>query len=120
MSKICMLDGPDYPSPNSFAKTRHEELLKENERLRSLLLENGISWAPERPRVYKMRTRTSITGSPDKQLPHLPMEIQLRILGFAMQSRFPIIDPFSKARLEHLTKDEQVQRKKYPTRTYIK
>jgi hypothetical protein len=115
-----MLDGPDYPNPNSFAKSRNDKLLKENEQLKALLLENGISWVPEKlkepVKIHRMKTRKSKVTAPDDQLPHLPMEIQLRILGFAMKCLFPIIDPFSKPRYEHLTKEEQLQRKKYPVR----
>lgn len=116
-----MLDGPDYPTPTASGKIRHDELLRENERLKALLMENGISWVPEKPKdpvVHKMKTRKSSALEPDSQLPHLPMEIQLRILGFAMRSSFPIVDPLTKPRYEHLTKDERTQRKEYPVRKY--
>lgn len=116
-----MMDGPDYPTPTSTGKTRLDELLKENERLKALLMENGISWVPGKPMeqfIHKMKTRKSSAVESDNQLPHLPVEIQLRILGFAMRVSFPIIDPFSKPRYEHLTKDERAQRKEYPVREY--
>ncbi|KAG0649424.1 hypothetical protein D0Z07_4486 [Hyphodiscus hymeniophilus] len=114
---ICMLDGPDYPNTTSSGKSRYDEIIEENDRLKALLLDNGISWAPQKlkesVKFHKMKTRKSAVTA-YQQLPHLPMEIQLRILGFAMKCPFPIIDPFSKPRLEHLTKEEQMQRKKYP------
>jgi hypothetical protein len=47
------------------------------------------------------------------------MEIQLRILGFAMRCSHSIIDPLFKARNEHLTKDERAQRKELPVGKYI-
>jgi hypothetical protein len=112
-----MLDGPDYPS--SSTKSRYDELLTENERLKGLLLENGISWVPQKPKepvkVHKMKTRKSSATS-EKQLPHLPMEIQLRILGFTMRCSFSITDPFFRPRNEHLTKDERAKRKEIPVR----
>jgi hypothetical protein len=117
-----MLDGPDYPNlPSSSSKSRHDELLKENERLKALLQDNGISWVPAKPKVpvkvHKMKTRKS-SASSNHRLPHLPMEIQLRILGFAMRCSFPIIDPFFKPCYENLTKDERIQRKELPIRKY--
>lgn len=116
-----MLDGPDYP--NSTAKSGQDELLKENERLKALLLENGISWVSAKPKefikVHKMKTRNSVpVAAFKKQLPHLPMEIQLRTLQFAMTCSFPVIDPFTKPVFEHLTKDEREQRKELPVREY--
>ena len=121
LQKICMLDGPDYPNAVSSGKSRHDDLIKENERLKALLFDNGISWVPEKAKervsVHKMTTRKRSSAT-TKQLPHLPMEIQLRILGFAMMCPFPVIDPFMKPQMEHLTKEEQMQRNKYPVREY--
>lgn len=114
-----MMDGPDYPSPTSTAKTRHDEVLKENERLKALLMDNGISWVPEKTKglvIHKMKTRKNSTVDSHNQLPQLPMEIQLRILGFAIRSSFPIVDPFTKPRYENLTKEERAQRKEYSLR----
>lgn len=113
-----MLDGPDYP--DSAAKSGHDELLKENERLKALLLENGISWVPAKPKeatkVHKMMTRQSVAAS--TQLPHLPMEIQLRTLQFAMTCPFPITDPFTNPVFEHLSREEREQRRGLPIREY--
>ena len=113
-----MLDGPDYP--NRARRSDHDDLLKENERLKTLLLENGISWAAEKPRervkIHKMKTRKSSASR--RRLPHIPMEIQLRILGYAMRCSFPVIDPFYKPRLEHLGKEERTNRKELPMRKY--
>jgi hypothetical protein len=118
--QICMLDGPDYPNP--LAKSVQDDLVKENERLKALLLDNGISWVldkqkPKEPvKVHNMKTRKS--SASENQLPHIPMEIQLRILGYAMKCSFPITDPFYKPRVEHLSKDERMKRKELPVRKY--
>jgi hypothetical protein len=118
-----MLDGPDYPTVTGGGKSRHDDLLNENMRLKALLAEHGISWVPAKPaeavKVHKMKTRKSAAAMSNLDLPHLPMEIQLRIIGFAIKCSFPIIDPFTKPRYEHLTKDERAQRKEYPVRKYI-
>jgi hypothetical protein len=107
-----MLDGPDYP--NARDNKAQDKLIKENERLKALLLANGISWVPEtskpKENSHSMRTRRSLPAV-DDQLPHLPIEIQLRILRFAMRFPFPIIDPFFAMRPEHMSKDEKVQHK---------
>jgi hypothetical protein len=59
-----MLDGPDYP--NLASNSCYDELLKENERLKALLLENGISWALQKPKepakVHMMNTRKCSAG----------------------------------------------------------
>ena len=115
-----MLDGPDYP--NGLARSSQGDLLKENERLKALLLENGISWLPqsqkpkEPTKSHNMKTRKS--SATLRQLPHIPMEIQLRILGYAMKCSFPIIDPFHKPRFEHLNRDERTKRKELPVRKF--
>jgi hypothetical protein len=43
-------------------------------------------------------------------MPHLPMEVQLRILHYALTSKYPIIDPLSKIRLENITAAEKTIR----------
>lgn len=40
-------------------------------------------------------------------MPHLPMEVQLRILHYALTSKDPIIDPLSKMRSENVTAAEK-------------
>lgn len=47
--------------------------------------------------------------SKDLGHPHLPMEVLLRILKFAMQSSYPIIDPLSPLATENLTDKEKVR-----------
>lgn len=42
-----------------------------------------------------------------KVLPHLPVELQLRILSYAMTSPFPIVDPLSPSKKEHLLEREK-------------
>jgi hypothetical protein len=127
-----MLDGPDYSDP--FIQARRELVLEENQSLKSesqilkaeiqslkaLLSERGISWVEQQPKTtIKTQKHVVNRAFPAKKLlPHLPMEVQLRILGFAMKSSTPIVDPFFKARNEHLTKIERVERRQIPLRMY--
>src|SRR5271168_2305629 len=106
-----MLDGPDYYDP--FIQARRESVLEENQSLKSesqilkaeiqslkaLLSQRGISWVEQQPKAT-IKTQKHVVNRvfpAKKLLPHLPMEVQLRILGFAMKSSTPIVDPFFKA-----------------------
>jgi hypothetical protein len=111
--QVCMMEGPDPTA--SLASRRYDALEKENEhnldeikRLKALLAAHNISSEPlvdfavqSRPRSARRPTH----GSP-RSLPQLPTEIQLRILGHALTSPDPIIDPFYKLRRDNLTKEE--------------
>lgn len=109
----CMLDGPDYPE--AVVDYRYEALLEqnkcvleENRRLKALLDEHNIIYYARSNVTKKPRTRSLGNIQP---LPHLPKELQLKILGFAMTFKQPIIDPFCKPRREHLTSSEKEARK---------
>jgi hypothetical protein len=113
-----MLDGADFPSASS--NIREESLVKENERLKALLLKHSISWVDSKAdqRICRMSLRSVdhsiFRENSQKALPHLPMEIQLKILKYAMKCSTPIIDPFFKHRPEHLTTDEKLEQKRIP------
>lgn len=55
------------------------------------------------------RTRASIAEENRRSLPHLPVEVQLRVLYYAMTSPHPIIDPLSKTNVEHLVSKEKAR-----------
>lgn len=112
------MDGPDYPTPASTGKTRQDELLEENKRLKELLRKNNISWIPERIKEeFAPARKETLRNSSHRPLPQLPMEIQLRILGFALRGT-PIVDPLTKLLKAHTTREEQRQRKAYPIRKF--
>lgn len=85
-------------------------LTEENLKLKRLLSENGISWSPlaatylARANPGKRRTRSTVPKPTTRTV--LPMEIMLRILQFAMQSKFPIIDPLSPSNRATMTGTE--------------
>lgn len=81
-------------------------------RLKRLLRENGIAWSPLAQNHIKetqrmTRTTRSSTGSLAPELPHLPTEVVLRIMKFALSSPDPIIDPLSHTTSAHLTDIEK-------------
>jgi hypothetical protein len=110
-----MMEGPNPKA--SLASSRYDTLAAENERnvaelerLRALLDQNNIPFTPSasKPKLPKSsalsldRTRSrrslrSSSGMPEaieeKPLPHLPTEIQLRILAYGLKSKKSIIDP---------------------------
>lgn len=114
-----------YDNP---VRTQNRALLEENMKLKRLLRTHGISWSPSitlEPQpsfgpARKVSTRTlrprgslSSGGSGTDQkskMPHLPMEVQLRILHYALTSKDPIIDPLSKIRPENITAVEKTIR----------
>ncbi|KAH8199163.1 hypothetical protein TruAng_006694 [Truncatella angustata] len=87
-------------------RVRNQQLEDENLLLKRMLRENGCSWpspyATLQQRASSRNTRSSISTT----LPHLPTEIVLKVLSFAMTSSFPIIDPLCKTRREHGTEIE--------------
>jgi hypothetical protein len=112
-----MMEGPDPTA--SLASHRYDVLEKENkanadeiQRLRGLPAANNIPYESnpsKKPTIQPRRraTRQSSTAQPaNKPLPHLPTEIQLRILSHVLTSPEPIIDPFYKLRRENVTKKE--------------
>lgn len=96
---------------NNPLRRTNRALNDENTRLKRLLRENGIAWssvAQSHLSQSKRKTRSSMT-SKDLGRPHLPMEVILRILKFAMTSRQPIIDPLSPLTPANLTDAERGQ-----------
>lgn len=80
--------------------------------LKRLLRKNGISWQnsqpnPTRPTSSRI-TRSSINQG--RALPYLPVEIQLRVLCYALTSPHPIVDPFCKRRPERMLPHEKSKR----------
>jgi hypothetical protein len=92
----------------------NQVLSEENMRLKKILRENGIAWSAvaqshiQQTSSSKRRTRSSMT-SKDLGRPHLPMEVILRILKFAMTSSHPIIDPLSPLTPTNLTEKEKTR-----------
>jgi hypothetical protein len=126
------MEGPNPKA--SLASSRYDALAAENERnmaelerLRALLDQNNISFAPSasKPKLPKSsalpldrtRSRRSLRSScympeavEEKPLPHLPTEIQLRILAYGLKSKKPIIDPMYKIEKDNITKAERTSR----------
>ncbi|KAI0888570.1 uncharacterized protein GGS22DRAFT_60718 [Annulohypoxylon maeteangense] len=90
-------------------KVRHLE--DENRALRRMLRKNGISWRPRSKPAHKSNGRTTRSSGMVncRPLPHLPVEIQLRILSFAVTSPQPILDPLCNVKPEHLLVQEKVK-----------
>ncbi|KAK5998361.1 hypothetical protein PT974_00740 [Cladobotryum mycophilum] len=109
-------DKEDEAKNNYFHPLRrtNQALAEENLRLKRMLRENGISWSPiaqahlSRKASTKRKTRSSIAAEKASR-PRLPTEVLLRILKFAMKSRYPIIDPLSPAVSENLTEQEKAR-----------
>ncbi|KAI1073485.1 hypothetical protein F5B20DRAFT_513850 [Whalleya microplaca] len=85
-------------------RDENRRLEEENLALKRLLREHDISWqtptrAPQAPSSRVTRSRKSITS---ESLPHLPVEIQLKILSCALTSPHPIVDPLCRLRPERL------------------
>lgn len=95
-------------------RVQNQHLVDENMHLKRLLRENDISWSSPvgphggRPR-YARRVASSTFGKTSddgRRMPYLPMEVQLRILKYAMTSKYPIIDPLSKTTQLNMTTAE--------------
>ena len=108
-----MMEGPDPTA--SLASRRYDALEVENKkhideikRLKAILAANNISPEPAvnfNIKPLRRSTRRS-TQALSKDLPKLPMEVQLRILSNALTCPDPIIDPFYKLRRDNVTKEE--------------
>ncbi len=105
--------------------SRTDPLMEENkrlsaevEKLRALLAEHNITQASADPKCPLKKSRVSLRmckdsgkfGMEEKKGTVLPAEILLRILGFAVTSPTPIIDPFYKLRKSNITKEERTSR----------
>ncbi|PWI64275.1 hypothetical protein PCL_11307 [Purpureocillium lilacinum] len=99
-----------YESP---FRRANQALSEENLRLKRILRENGISWSPVAQAHLKQmgptmrRSRQRKANGPG--YPHLPPEVILRILRFALTGAQPIIDPLSPTTSEHLTEQEKAR-----------
>ncbi|KAI1775511.1 hypothetical protein F4818DRAFT_441604 [Hypoxylon cercidicola] len=93
-------------------RTKVRRLEDENLTLKRLLRENGISWQT-RPKSVQASggrvTRSSSSKARCKPLPHVPVEVQLRILSFALTSSHPIVDPLCRVKPEHLLVREKTK-----------
>jgi hypothetical protein len=117
---------------NDTIRTQNRALTEENLKLKRLLRTHGISWSPSitleaecspvlarRTSSRSLRSRTSLSGGSSgsngtdqkSKMPHLPMEVQLRILYYALTSTHPIIDPLSKFQPHNVTTKEMTIRK---------
>jgi hypothetical protein len=119
-----MMEG--YDPEAHLSKSRSDPISEENkrltaevEKLRALLAEHNISAPPIAPPKPSRKPRRSLRlcnkngelgMEEDKPLPVLPAEILLRILGFAVTSPTPVIDPFYKLRKHNITKEERSSR----------
>lgn len=98
---------------NAPLRTKNHELEEENMRLKRLLRENGIPWSPDvaghsvfqssGPTHNSSRRRSSRLSATQHRFPHLPVEVILRIMHYALVADGPIIDPLSKVDPECLT-----------------
>ncbi|KAH7031629.1 uncharacterized protein B0I36DRAFT_324335 [Microdochium trichocladiopsis] len=111
-------DGADQAEAyyNQPLRAKNRELLDENLALKRLLRENGISWQNPSAKALRRRASTrlrslgsSATPAPQRPLPHLPVEVHLKILYFALTSDHPIINPLCKSKPEHLTTQERTR-----------
>lgn len=97
---------------NNPLRRTNRSLNEENMRLKRILRENGIPWSSvsqnHLSQTNKRKTRSSMT-SMDLGRPHLPTEVILRILKFALTSPYPIIDPLSSLTSANLTDVEKSQ-----------
>ncbi|KAI0198911.1 hypothetical protein F4808DRAFT_434230 [Astrocystis sublimbata] len=102
---------------NHHLRVKNRHLESENLNLKRLLRESGISWQQKQPKRFRPATRSthntrSTKTEQSSTLPHLPIELQLRVLQYAMTSPFPIVDPLSKSRPERMLKREKPQEPK--------
>jgi hypothetical protein len=94
-------------------QAKNRTLEEENQRLKRLLRENGISWSPISTAYIdqQLRTRsgriTRRSTAAASTLPYLPVEVLLRVLTYAVTSDYPIIDPLCKLRPENITSKEK-------------
>lgn len=96
---------------NAPLRTQNRQLEDENLRLKRLLRDHGIPWNESvashpgfHPTTRRRRSsRLSALDRSTHRLPHLPVEVILRIMEYALITRDPIIDPLSKPDHENLT-----------------
>jgi hypothetical protein len=104
-----------------------QRLRNENLRLQTLLTANNIPWKPEdttskarngaragktqqsptSSRTLRLRIAGAVVKELPKALPTLPREVQFIIMGHALKSSTPIIDPFFKLCKDNVTQNER-------------
>ncbi|KAK5624862.1 hypothetical protein RRF57_000578 [Xylaria bambusicola] len=94
---------------NQPLRAKNRRLEDENLALKRLLRKHNISWqtnqaGPARPKNSRVTRSSTIQ---QRTLPHLPVEIQLRILSYALTSPHPIVDPLYKSRPERMVAREK-------------
>lgn len=128
-----MLEGTSYDASAlaldyEFSEQQNIRKDQELQRLRNLLAANNIPWKleedptpkagkqnrkiarpqpPSARRTLRPRVAGAVVKSPPRSLPTLPREVQFMIMGFALKSSTPIIDPFFKLCKDNITKKEQ-------------
>lgn len=124
MAAVFPWDGRDHEEQaevryNAPLRTQNRQLQDENTRLKRLLRENGIAWsdavashpgfqstAAAAKSGRRRSLRLSALDQTFHKLPHLPVEVVLRIMQFALVAKDPILDPFCKLNPEHTTPAE--------------
>ncbi|RWA03334.1 hypothetical protein EKO27_g11771 [Xylaria grammica] len=94
---------------NQPLRAKNRRLEDENLALKRLLRKHNISWQANQPKPARAKNArvTRSSASQERALPHLPVEIQLRILSYALTSPHPIIDPLCKSRPERMLAREK-------------
>ncbi|GAW20554.1 hypothetical protein ANO14919_100620 [Xylariales sp. No.14919] len=94
---------------NQPLRAKNRRLEDENLALKRLLRKHNISWQANQPKPARAKNArvTRSIASQERALPHLPVEIQLRILSYALTSPHPIIDPLCKSRPERMLAREK-------------
>lgn len=96
---------------NAPLRQQNRQLEDENLRLKRLLREHGIPWNDsvathpgfQSSTRRRRSSRLSALDQTTHRLPHLPVEVILRIMEYALIAKDPIIDPLSKLDHENLT-----------------
>lgn len=102
---------------NAPLRTKNRQLEDENMHLKRLLREHGIPWSDSVASHHAFRSSDShptsrrrrssrLSAVGQHRFPHLPVEVILRILHYALVADGPILDPLSKLNTETLTSAE--------------
>ncbi|KAI1172145.1 hypothetical protein F4777DRAFT_20625 [Nemania sp. FL0916] len=94
---------------NQPLRDKNRSLENENLFLKGLLRKNGISWQPSKSKPARAKSSrvTRSSTAQNRRLPFLPVEIQLKILKYAMTGRHPIVDPLCKSTPGRMLKREK-------------
>ncbi|KAI1817537.1 hypothetical protein GGS20DRAFT_13311 [Poronia punctata] len=97
---------------NHHLRAKNRRLQAENQALKRLLRQNNVEWQSQ-PKGKAPSPSRRVTRSTTNQFsppPLLPVEIQLGILYYALQSPHPIVDPLTKSRLDRMLPHEKSKR----------